>query len=217
MREEKHLSYFVVLDSFNTKECPICFLVKERIEKFFDNLLYENINDVGFRKKFRENCGFCNYHSYKFLSYNDGLAISLTHRDLIVDVIEKLKTKSVKYSSRKGTNKCVVCELVKETEEDYISIIIEYLDDEEFKNKLLLSKGLCVPHYKILLTKMKSLPKWLTDFHIKRYKEILSKVDRYLDSCNFSLGEKRPTLTEDEKLIWRELVKTLFGFEGRPK
>ena len=212
--KEKHLPYFKVLDSFNTKECPVCFLVKDRIDRYFDNLIYENINDVGFRKQFRENQGFCNYHSFKFLSYNDGLAISITHRDLLIDIIEKFNEKDVKSSLRKRASKCIICGLIKEVETRYISVIIEYLNDDEFKSKLLSSEGLCIPHYKILLTEMKALPKWLTDFHIKRYNEILTKLDKYLDSCNFSLGDKRPLLTDDEKLIWRKLVKILFGFEG---
>jgi len=217
--KEKHLSYFAILDSFNSGECPVCSLVKEQIERYFENLLHENINDVSFRKEFRKNYGFCNYHSYKFLSYNDGLAISLTHRDLIIDKIEKLKAGNIKHSLKKkiiSTN-CIVCKLAKEAEERYISVIIEYLNDEEFKSKLLLSEGLCIPHYEILLTEMKSPPKWFTDFHIKRYKEILSKLDRYLDSCNFSLGEKCPALTNNEKLIWKKVVKMLFGFNGRLK
>jgi len=214
---EKHLSYFAVLDAFNSKECPVCFLVKQQIEKYFDNLLYEDVNDIIFRREFRKNHGFCNYHSYKFLSYNDGLAISLTHRDLIVDVIEGLKSKSIKYLSKRGSDKCIVCDLAKEAEERYASVIIEYMDDEDFQSKLLSSEGLCVPHYKTLLTKMKSPPKWLTDFHLKRYKDILSRLDKYLDSCNFSLGEKCPVLTNNEKLIWQKTVKMLFGFEGRLK
>jgi len=217
--KEKHLSYFAVLDSFNSKECPVCFLVKKRIEKYFDDLLYENVNDISFRKEFLKNCGFCNYHSYKFLSYNDGLAVSLTHRDLVVDWIKRLKAGSIKYSLRKKLidANCIVCRLAKEAEERYISIIIKYLDDEEFKSKFLLSEGLCIPHYEILLTKMKAPPRWFSDFHVKRYEEILSKLDRYLDSCNFSLGEKRPALANDEELIWKKVVKMLFGFEGKLK
>jgi len=215
--KEKHLPYFAVLDACETKECPICFLVKDGIERYFNNLLYENINDSGFRKKFRKNFGFCNYHSYKFLSYNDTLAISLTHRDLLIDIIHKLKTGDIRYPPRKNTNKCIVCELIKEVEERYISVIIEYLDDEEFKRKFLASEGLCIPHYESLLAKMKSPPKWLVDFNIKRYKEILSRVDRYIDSCNFSLGDKRPILADNEKLIAKQVIRTLFGFEGNPK
>lgn len=214
---EKHLPYFEVLHSFNAQECPLCFQIRNRIDRWFGNLLHENVNDPGFRKKFRKNHGFCNYHSYKFLSYNDGLAISLTHRDLVIDMVGELKARSTKYSARKKTNKCIVCELAKKAEVRYTSIIIEYLDDEEFKSKFLSSEGLCIPHYEILLMKMKLLPKWLTDFHIKRYREILAKLDRYLDSCNFSLSNKRSLFTDDEKLIWKKVVGMLFGFEGRLK
>ncbi len=213
--KEKHLPYFKVLDSFNAKECPICFLMRSGIEKYFDSLLYENINNASFRKKFRDNHGFCNYHSYQFLGYNDGLAISLTHRELLIDMIERLEAKSIKYPSRKKSDMCIVCELSKETEVRHISVMIEYLDDKEFKSKLLASEGLCIPHYEMLSAQIKVLPKWFADFHIKRYKEVLGKLDKYLDNCNFSLGDKRPLLAYDEQLIWKKTVKILFGFEGK--
>jgi len=213
---EKHLPYFELVGSFNAKECPICFLIRDRIERYFDNLLYENINDSSFRKQFRENHGFCNYHSYKFLRYNDGLAISLTHRDLLIDMKEELKAGKIRYSSSKK-KKCIICELAKKAEERYILLIKEYLDDEEFKSQFLLSEGLCVSHYEILLAKMKFPPQWLTDFHIKKYEEILAKIDRYIDSCNFSLGDKRPLLIDGEKLIWKKVIKILFGYEGKLK
>lgn len=113
--------------------------------------------------------------------------------------------------------KRIVCELVKDAEARYVSVIVKYLDDEEFKNKFLVSEGLCVPHYESLLAKLKSPPKWLIDFHIKRYNELLYRLDRYIDSCNFLLGDKRPIPTDNEKLIARQIIRTLFGFEGKPE
>ncbi len=212
--KEKHLPYFEVLDSFKSKECPICFLIKDRVEKYFDNLLYENINDIGFREKFRENHGFCNYHSYKFLSYNDGLAISLTHKELLINVIEKIKVKcGTSHLTHNKKDKCIICELAKEEQERYISVITEYLTDQEFKNKFLSSEGLCIPHLELLLAKIKTPLQWFIDFQIKKLEEVLTKLDKYIDSCNFSSRNKH-SLTYEEQLIWKKVVKILFGFEG---
>ena len=49
----KQVSYFAIVDACHTKECPVCWLVKARIEKYFDTLLFEGVNDVGFRDRFR--------------------------------------------------------------------------------------------------------------------------------------------------------------------
>ena len=207
--KEKHLTYFKILDALSAKECPICFLINENVKKYFDGLLYENINDVGFRDKFRKNYGFCNRHSYQFLNYNDGLAIALTHRDLLIDVIGELKRRKAKYPAE--NSKCIVCELMKETEKRYVSVTIESLLEEEFKSKFLLSEGLCVPHLKKILKNVVSPHRWLIDFHLKKYNEYLSMLDKYIDSCNYSLPEKPLLINDDERLIWKKVVKMLFG------
>jgi hypothetical protein len=215
--KEKHLPYFELLDSFGARECPICFLTKAAVERYFDNLLYENVNDAGFRKSFRENQGFCNSHAHKFASYNDGLAISITHKDLLSDALGELASRARKLPSRKKQGRCIVCELIKDTEERHISVIIDYLEDQEFKNRFASSEPLCVPHLKLFLKKMKAPPKWFLDFHLKKYEHLLASLARYIDSCNVSLGDQQPRLSHDDKLIWRKVVNTLFGFEGKAK
>ena len=216
--KEKHLSYYKLIDAFQTDECPVCFITKQRIENYFDNLLYENINDVEFRKQFNENYGFCNYHSYKFLSYNDGLAISLTHKTLLIEKIKEFQLKTDKKILRylKPKNKkCMVCKLSIEIEDRYLSIIQEYIDDPEFKESFLCSKGLCIPHYELLLARIKKIPEWISDFHIKNYSELLKKLEKYLDNCNFSPKKEHLILLDDEKVIWKKIINVLFGYEGR--
>lgn len=214
--KEKHLPYFNVIDSFSSKTCPLCFLIKKRIERYFDTLLYEGINDVKFRKQFRENQGFCNYHSFKFVGYKDGLAVAITHRDILADFIDNFSKDNelISFNKNKKGKKCIVCELIKDTESQYLSIIIEYLDEDEFKTNFLSSDGFCIPHYKLILENRKLIPDWFIKFQTNKYKEVLLKVEKYLISCSFSLGENRPKLSEEEKLIWKKVVETLFGFDG---
>lgn len=206
--KEKHLQYFEVVSAFNFNECPVCFLVKDRTEKFFDNLLYENINDLEFRKKFKENFGFCDYHSYKFLSYNDGVAVALCYEDLLSDIVTKLKRKD---KNLLPTDKvCIVCNLIKKLELKYISVLIEYINDVEFKEKFVHSDGLCVKHLQLYLKKVKKVPEWFLSFHLERYSQILGSLEKYIDNCNFTKG-KNIELSEEEKLIWKKVVRVLSG------
>ncbi|HEY1405880.1 MAG TPA: hypothetical protein VF857_04665, partial [Spirochaetota bacterium] len=76
----------------------------------------------------------------------------------------------------------------------------------------LESNGFCVPHLQELLGRLGKIPKWFTDFHEKRYAEIINSLDRYIDFENFTLGDKRPDLTRDEQLYWRKAVRFMTGF-----
>ena len=174
--KEKHLTYFKILDAFSTKECPLCFLINETVKKYFDDLLYEKVNDPGFRKRFCKDYGFCRFHSYKFLSYHDGLAVALTHRDLLIELIGALKKRKVK-SQPVEKKECLICTLAKEAQERYISTFINFLAEEEFRNRFLLSEGFCVPHLKRVLNAAPFPLEWMINFHLKIYSCLLYTSD----------------------------------------
>lgn len=214
----KHLSYFRIEDALGAVECPICHLVEGDIEKFFADLMYQNVNDISFRAQFRADGGFCNYHAYQFAAYNDGLAIALTHRAILVDKTAALGEKRQGWFSALAPPKlphCIVCELAHNAEVKYLATMGEYLADAEFKTRFLSSHGLCIPHYEMLAERVKSVPKWFKEFHTARYADILTKLDRYIASCNISLGAARPVLSGEEELIWREVIGILFGYKGK--
>ncbi len=154
--KEKHIPYFELVCAFEFEECPICFLIRDKVEKFYNDLLYENVNDIGFRQEFKENFGFCVYHSYKLASYNDSLAVALCYENLLNDVVKKLKNKEKRLFKEKRV--CKVCELIKELEARYISLMFEYLNDSEFKEKFSKSKGLCVKNLQMFIEKNNEIP-----------------------------------------------------------
>jgi len=212
----KHLPFFSLIDALKQKDCPLCYLIVNSIESYFDTLLYEDINDIGFKKKFREQSGFCNFHSYKLLKYNDGLAVSLTYRDVIKKKITQYNNKAKKNnkSNKKSTKQCLVCNVANDSEERYFSIMIEYLEDKEFKNAFIKSEGLCIPHFDIIIKKLKMVPAWFMKFHKSKYETILKQLNKFIESCNFSLGDRRPVITKEEKDVWEKAVKIFSGYEG---
>lgn len=201
-----------MLDALDQKECPVCFLIRTSIDSYFKTLLYENINDLGFKKKFREQDGFCNQHSYNFLKYNDRLAVTLTHKDILLQKVTQYK-KNNKIKPAKKEN-CMICELEEITEKRYLSVIIEYADDKELKTKFSKSSGLCIPHFEKIKKKIGSRSKWLLDFHKMTYEKILNQAVKYLEASNISLGENRPKLSPEDYDIHNRLVKTICGYEG---
>jgi hypothetical protein len=205
VKKSKHLSYYDFLDALKEDGCPICRLVKAGIENYYDSLIYEYINDPGFRDNFRKDKGFCEFHADKFVSYNDGLAVALPYRDLLNDILKDLNHN--KNHKKDENNRCMICVREKDLENAYLSILIDYIEDPEFVQAFSESDGLCIPHYKMAVSMMKNPPRWFIDFHTQKYQDLLRDLDRYIDSCNYSLGDRRPILTKREKLIWRKVVK----------
>lgn len=205
--KEKHISFFELINVMSSNECPLCFLLKDKIKKYFEDLLYENINDIPFRENFRKNYGFCNYHTIVFASHNDSLAMSLVYSDLLSEVVRKIKDKEKKFIPKE--KKCIVCQQIEEMEQRYISIICSYLDDEEFKQKLQKSFGFCIPHLEMIINHINKVPQWFLDFHLNRYEKILKSSEKYIDSCNFAKG-KKVEISKEEKLVWRDLIKMLY-------
>jgi hypothetical protein len=209
----KHLPYFKLTEACRKEGCPVCRLVEEWVGGYFGGLLYERVNDPAFRKRFRENGGFCNHHSYRFMSYRDGLAVALTHRDLLGDWIEAVaKNRKPPGSGEAG---CIVCEDSRRAERRYLETLAGYIDDPEFGEIFRSSEGLCLPHYAMLRERARPVPGWLAEFQQERYRSLLALLDRFLDSCNFSRGEAKPALDPEEELVWKKAVRIIQGYEGQ--
>jgi hypothetical protein len=212
--KEKHIPYFKFLDSLREKECPLCFLAEKRVSDFFDGLLYESINDRGFRARFRTEGGFCSFHAHMFADYHDGLAVSLIHKDLLEDECRRLFVAGTPNTDELPSHgSCMVCGFLRKTEEENLEILRKFWDDEEFKAELLGSQGLCIPHFKAVLSTTEKLPKWLRDFQNDRLRGLFELVEKYLGYCNFS-DTAKPVLSEEDLHVYSRLVRTLYGYPG---
>jgi hypothetical protein len=211
---EKHSFYFRIIESFESNECPLCFYVNEEVERYFDSLLYEGVNDFGFIQKFRENKGFCNFHTYKLLSYKNATSTATLYFYLFKDILSDLKSFNKK--NLKRSKSCQVCELIDSIERMYLSSFVNFSIEEEFKEKFLKSAGFCLPHFLDLSEFFKKeMPQWLLDFQYKKFEQIFTDIKNYLDFMNFSLGEKRPKLTREQQLIYQKAIKMFSGYNGK--
>ena len=52
-------------DALAQPGCPICRLVERATERYFDGLLWEQVNDPGVRQGLRESLGFCPRHTWE--------------------------------------------------------------------------------------------------------------------------------------------------------
>jgi len=113
---EKDMPYYDLLEAFSSDNCALCSLIDRKIQFYLEHLLYESVNDSGFRKKWRKSCGFCHHHSWLLADKKDALGIAILYQDLIDFYGEKLPTQSV------GKN-CPLCELEKQARLSFQHII----------------------------------------------------------------------------------------------
>lgn len=219
-RREKHIVFFRLVETCSVAECPICHLVRRRVEQYFGGLLYEKVNNPELRNRFRTVGGFCNPHSFQFMGYHDGLAGSILYRDLLGTWLDQRLDFPVQLPSGVLPG-CPVCKERAEIEMTYLALLAEFLEDEQLKQALLSSDGLCLPHLAALAERLRddkrAIPAWLMEFQRDIVQSLVADLSTYLDGCNFSLGNARPSLTRRQELAWRRALHKVAGFAAKSK
>lgn len=212
---EKHSAFFRLVEACSQAECPICHISRRRVEQYFDGLLYEKVNDPELRRRFRAAGGFCNPHSFQFMGYHDGLAGSILYRDLLGAWLSRGLDFPVQPPSGVLPG-CPVCAEKAKTEDAYLALLAEFLEDEQLKQALLASDGLCLPHLGALARRFRKdnrvAPAWLMEYQRDIAERLVTDLSAYLDACNFSLGSARPSLTRQQELAWQRVVRKFAGF-----
>ncbi|MBN2553179.1 MAG: hypothetical protein JXB06_10440 [Spirochaetales bacterium] len=219
-RPEKHIAFFRLLEACDEEECPVCFLARRRVEQYFDGLLYEKVNDRELRRRFRSAGGFCNMHSFQFMGYHDGLAGSILYRDLLATWLERPSAFPVQASSG-ALPGCPACREKADTESTYLTLAAGHLEDEQLRQALCTSDGLCLPHFQALTGRLnkdrRAVPKWLMEFQREVAQRLVADLGTYLDACNYSLGSARPSLSREQELAWKRAVRKAAGFPAIPE
>ncbi|MBT9169581.1 MAG: hypothetical protein DDT19_02943 [Syntrophomonadaceae bacterium] len=168
---DKHICYFNLVDALKMEGCPICRLSQRSLERFFDNLLYENVNDPWIRRRIRKSLGFCKQHSTELIKAakraGDNLGIAIIYEDMLsaaradLEKIDPLQARNSLFrlvSRKKPVSKavlsellllgrnCLACEHQRLTEDSYIFTLNQFLTDTMFMGLFVESDGLCLLH-----------------------------------------------------------------------
>ncbi len=153
-------------------ECPFCFIERKIEQDLLDFVLGSGSSymesDI---REMTDKAGFCRMHFQKMFDYGNTLGnawILKTHYRKIIDEMQKefsgfrpgkssLKGKLLKKSEsenpigmwvRRKEESCYICAQYKETYARYLDTFF-YLwrQDDAFRDKILKSKGFCLPHF----------------------------------------------------------------------
>lgn len=154
--------------------CPLCYLSKKLEKEAVDYTLGAAMMEPDYRIISNE-WGYCNSHFSMMLSKKEKLSLALvleTHMDEVQKKLDSIKKELDEIKREKDiflkkknkasalnladkisdiTSSCVICDKLNFTMECFISVLFYLWEkDEKFKDKLINSKGFCLPHLKDL-------------------------------------------------------------------
>lgn len=235
---DKHIIYFELLDSLELDECPICHLIKKRIDQFIDGFLYESVNDPKIREDIDNAKGYCNYHAWKLQSAGDPLAHSIIYGDLVRNAIKSFEeflkaTNSIANERKPLFNKgkdnkvvrfrdsffpeknCPICEMVAEDENEYILSFGDYMEsDTGFQRKFQENGFLCIPHLIRLLESYEGIStiREVIKMQVKKMARLLNRLNEIKRKSDYRYAAE--PMSNEEKTAWIKAVKQYVGEPG---
>lgn len=176
------LSLHDVRDALAQPGCAICRLKTDAAERFLESLLWESVNDPGTRDDIRRALGFCHRHTWMLARNDASLGVAIITRDVLqslLDTLEDARFQSLPpFSLRRvqerldrkqpatatselvtrldPQEKCPACVQAETMEDIYLSVLLENLLGEGgLLNAYEESHGLCLPHFRHTLTRVR--------------------------------------------------------------
>ena len=162
----KHTLYFELRSALEQEACPICRLGLRAVERHFDALTYEGVNDPVARAELRAARGFCYPHAWQFaIEVHDGLGTALIYRDILIHVLrpanrlttatpaQPLQGQRVRRPAPLGpSTACPACRTLERAAHRYLDTLLIHLPEAEMRAAYLAGPGLCRPHLRAALS-----------------------------------------------------------------
>jgi len=213
------LNYFNLIESFNANACPLCFILKERLEKFLYNFLDEAVTDVDSRLKIRRTFGFCGTHAWMLQKSENCLGQGIIYQDLIETFHENFVFPSDPKKTRKALEKllsdrkCLICNHVGEIEKRYLDVFSGSFDKPELKAAYEKSQGLCLNHMALAVRTWKDSKTISTylEAESRKLKELDVELKEFVRKFDYRYaGEK----FGKEKDSWIRAIEKVSGRKG---
>jgi hypothetical protein len=198
-----------LLEACHETGCPICRLEQKSVERYLDHQFYENVNAPAWRDRLRASHGFCHEHAWLGVNQRlgDALGYSIIYRDIVNSVLTQLEDPNRPVPApRRGTSflrqipeavqtmiakmlpaltprkRCPVCEHREETTRSTLSVLVEELETPEMTNALRASEGLCLPHLRLALERVKdtSACETLLTIHREKLESLRAELEEFI-------------------------------------
>ena len=190
-------------------ECALCEFLKKEEQERIEYILGASMMEPDARIFTNEN-GFCQRHTSMLFKCENKLCLALvlkTHTDELIKSFDKVCTLSEEEGKKSVFSKgkaypidemenivsnrsksCACCKSLEDITDKFVeNILYLYEKEPDFKNKFNSSKGFCLNHYALLLTKAKKHMKGdsLKDFCVNLAKIQKENFERLSDEIDW--------------------------------
>lgn len=229
-----------LLDACKQPGCPVCRLVNQAVDRYLDNLFYENVNDGDLRAQLRSSLGFCHEHAWLAIKpgLGDALGVAIIYHDILTNILRKLPEagngsqgqgwlssllgqgpNQLSEQSKEIVNvlnphePCPVCQKRDQATELYLSELSNSLKNEKMLASLEESDGLCLPHLSLAFKEN------TRDVDIEAFSMLLTISRKKLTALDQELSEiirKNDYRFRDEGFgeegnAWRRVIRVSVG------
>jgi hypothetical protein len=178
------MSFYDLRDALALPGCAICHLKAGATDHYLESLLWENVNDPGMRRSIRQARGFCTQHAWELVRYGGAsLGVAIIMRDVLQSVLEAMedarfqelpvlslrRTQEVLNPKQPAAataelvarlapqRRCPACVQAETMEDIYLNTLVENLLGEDgLLAAYQASDGLCLPHFRQTLTRVRN-------------------------------------------------------------
>lgn len=202
------------LEACRQSGCPVCRVEERGVERYLENQFYENVNSPRWRDRLRGSLGFCREHAWLAVDrrLGDALGFSILYRDVINTVLKKLEEEGTSArSSGHWTSRlrqvpegartlvvriltaltplktCPVCEHRDELRDSILSALVKALEKPDVTTALQTSDGLCFPHLRAALERIRdaSSCELLLSMHREKLEELRAELDEFIRKSDY--------------------------------
>ncbi len=199
-------------------------MVLNSINKYFETLLYEQVNDVNIRAELARSRGFCAKHSAFILKYGDSLGSAILFQQqsqLFCELLENLFSLSGKLFKMSACKQwiehknCPVCIHQLEDRKRYSRVFIDSLEnsDSDMKNAFEHANAVCVPHFLFLLNRLASngkLYKYLIKIEQRKIRELIADIEEFIRKSDYRFSSEP---IGKEQACCQRAIRILSGYE----
>jgi hypothetical protein len=166
---EKSSVYFTLLEALGKSGCAVCQIMQEASAGYLNVLFYEQVADVGLRRRLRQARGLCNWHSWEARKITTAaLGVAIIAQDLLEEECARLAglqrqplwrsigpyaagmiSRQALLAYLRGwlrRGMCPACRVVVEHERHALETLLNFLHEQAFAQGFEGSSGLCLPH-----------------------------------------------------------------------
>ncbi len=204
-------------DALPAPGCAICRVGEQSATRYLRFVLHESVNDPTVRERLLAAWGFCRRHAWHFLRMETG-----TVRDrLATAILGEALVEALRLALGPGTPfgaaapgprelgrrharigaalapraDCPACIRQRQHEAHVVAVLLKVLAGGGWRDLVVASDGLCVPHLRLALAEAEGCPtelEWLLADHRRRLQALLDDLQEYIRKHDYRFAGEAP-------------------------